>query len=73
MSYGSRLGSSGVILNDGMPTAFASRLRSSSRKAGIKKGRRKGQKAASQTDEEYPDHGQSNLGKLWIFSLISEE
>ena len=73
MNYGSRLGSSGVILNDRMPTAFASRLRSSSRKAGIKKGRRKGQKAASQTDEEYPDHGQSNLGKLWIFSLISEE
>ena len=68
----SRYGSSGVTLNDEMPTAYASRLRSS-RKLGIKKVR-KGQKAPqSQTDEEYPDHGQSNLGKLWMFSLISEE
>ena len=66
----SRYGSSGVTLNDEMPTAYASRLRSS-RKLGIKKVR-KGRKAP-QTDEEYPDHGQSNLGKLWMFSLISEE
>lgn len=67
----SRYGSSGVTLNDEMPTAYASRLRSS-RKLGIKKVR-KGRKAPPQTDEEYPDHGQSNLGKLWMFSLISEE